>query len=486
MFRDFIERPIKESVEKAKSQNSIRLILTCLSLSMLLSSLGTSIANVALPTLSQTFNAAFQEVQWIVLAYLLAITILTVTIGRLGDIIGRRRMLLSGIILFILASVFCGVSTNLYFLIVIRFFQGIGGAAMMTLSLAFIGEIVQPNKTGSAMGLLGTMSAIGTALGPSLGGILISLLGWQSVFLINVPIGVLNLILSYYYLPTDSQLNKNKVASFDKLGTFLLFLTLGSYTLALTIGRGNFRLINLILLGVVVAGLWLLIFVEKRNLSPLLNLAFFKDRELSTGLGLSVLVATVLMTTLVVGPFYLSRSFAFNPTLVGVIMSIGPLVVILSGFPIGHLVDKIGARRLTNFGLIGIMIGSLILSIVPFEFGLFGYVGSIIILTMGYAMFQTANNTNIMKNVQFEQRGVISGLLNLSRNLGLITGTTVMGAIFAFATGTSELTTAQPEAIAGGMRITFAIVSILIFLALIFQLKNQTNWLQLVPKKLDF
>ncbi|HRH95450.1 MAG TPA: MFS transporter, partial [Prosthecobacter sp.] len=141
---------------------------------MLLSSLGTSIANVALPTLAQTFSASFQEVQWIVLAYLLAVTTLIVSVGRLGDILGRRRLLLSGIFLLTAASVLCGFASTLWLLTAARAVQGLGAAIMMALTMAFVGDTVPKARTGSAMGLLGTMSAVGTALGPSLGGVLIA------------------------------------------------------------------------------------------------------------------------------------------------------------------------------------------------------------------------------------------------------------------------------------------------------------------------
>src|SRR6266705_1741386 len=176
---------------------SVRWALASLSLSMLLSSLGTSIANVALPTLAQAFTASFQEVQWVVLAYLLAITALIVSVGRLGDITGRRRLLLAGIVLFTVASLLCGVAPTLWLLIAARAAQGLGAATMMALAMAFVGETVPKEKTGSAMGLLGTMSAIGTALGPSLGGILIVTVGWRAMFLVNVPLGLTALWLAY-------------------------------------------------------------------------------------------------------------------------------------------------------------------------------------------------------------------------------------------------------------------------------------------------
>src|SRR5215216_2191711 len=161
-----------EAVAGSAERIPVRWALASLSLSMLLSSLGTSIANVALPTLADAFNASFQNVQWIVLAYLLAITTLIVSAGRLGDMIGRRRLLLAGLALFTAASLLCGIAPTLGWLIAARAAQGLGAAVIMALTMAFVGETVPKARTGSAMGLLGTMSAIGTALGPSLGGAL--------------------------------------------------------------------------------------------------------------------------------------------------------------------------------------------------------------------------------------------------------------------------------------------------------------------------
>jgi MFS family permease len=161
---------------------------------MLMPSLDTSIANVGLPTLAQAFGASFQAVQWIVLAYLLAITTLIVSVGRLGDIVGRRRLLLAGIGLFTLASLLCGLASWLWLLIAARAAQGLGAAIMMALTVALASETVGKARTGSAMGLLGTMSAIGTTLGPSLGGVLIAGFGWRVIFLVNLPLGILNFL----------------------------------------------------------------------------------------------------------------------------------------------------------------------------------------------------------------------------------------------------------------------------------------------------
>jgi MFS family permease len=152
--------------------------------------------------------------------------------------------------------------------------------------------------------------------------------------------------------------------------------------------------------------------------------------------------------------------------LVGLVVSVGPLVVAFTGLPAGRLTDRLGPRRMTVVGLIGVAAGSAALSLLPERLGIPGYVVPLVIITAGYALFQTANNTDVMMGIPRDRRGVISGMLNLSRNLGLVTGASVMGAVFALAAGTVDITTARPDAVAGGMRITFAVAAALIGVAL--------------------
>jgi EmrB/QacA subfamily drug resistance transporter len=458
---------------RAQQIPSVRWALASLSLSMLLSSLGTSIANVGLPTLAQVFNASFQHVQWIVLAYLLAITTLIVSVGRLGDITGRRRLLLTGIGVFTLASALCGFAPTLWMLIGARALQGIGAAIMMALTMAFVGETVTKAKTGSAMGLLGTMSAIGTAMGPSLGGLLIGGFGWRAIFLITVPLGLLTLVLAHRYLPADRQKPKTDRAGFDPLGTLLLALTLAAYALAMTLGRGSFGPFNIALLLAAGGGACLFVFTEARVTSPLIRLAMFRDPVLSGSLAMSLLVATVMMATLVVGPFYLAHGLGLDAVLVGLVLSVGPFVAALTGVPAGRIADRFGAQRMTLAGLAAMATGCLTLSVLPETFGIGGYLLPMVVMTLGYALFQTANNTAVMADVQPDQRGVISGLLNLSRNLGLITGASALGAVFALASASVDIATARPEAVASGLRITFAVALVLIAVALAIALGSR-------------
>ena len=453
---------------------SARWALASLSLCMLMPSLDTSIANAGLPALAAAFNASFQDVQWIVLAYLLAVTSLIVSAGRLGDIVGRRRLLLAGIVLFTAASLLCGVTSALWMLLVARSAQGLGAAIMMALAVALVGDTVPQAKAGGAMGLLGTMSAVGTTLGPPLGGLLIAGLGWRAIFLVNVPVGVLTLVLAHRDLPVDRPASKAERSGFDHVGTWLLALTLSAYALAMTLGRGHFGPLNIALLLAAVCGVGFLVLVEASTPSPLIQVALFRNPALSAGLAMSALVSTVMMTTLVVGPFYLFRALGLAAVFVGFVLSAGPLVAALTGVPAGRIVDRFGAPRMTIVGLAGISCGASFLSMLPARLGVIGYIVPIVVMTASYALFQAANNTAIMTVVHRDQRGAIAGILGLSRNLGLVTGASVMGAVFALASASNDITTAGPEAIAAGTRFTFAVAAMLIVVALAIAVRSRS------------
>ncbi|OLF53083.1 MFS transporter [Pseudomonas chlororaphis] len=463
--------PSPETAPRSLSQGGA---LASLALSMLLASLGTSIANVGLPTLVLAFGASFQQVQWVVLAYLLTITALIVSVGRLGDLLGRRRLLLAGLALFTLASLLCALAPTLGTLIAARALQGGGAAIMMALTLALVGETVSQARTGSAMGLLGTLSAVGTALGPSLGGVLIAGFGWQAMFLVCVPLGGLAWALGYRYVPGDRQALSWVRGAFDPLGTVLLVLSLLAYGLAMTLGRGHFGLLNCGLLLAALVGVGLFVRVEGRVAAPLIRLALFRDGALSTSLATSALVSTVIMVTFVVGPFYLAHGLGLSALAVGLAMSLGPCVSALTGVPAGRVADRLGARPMILAGLGAMLVGCLSLALLPTGLGLGAYLASIVVTTLGYATFQTANNTAVMSDVGAAQRGVISGMLNLSRNLGLISGASLMGAVFAATTG--DLATASAEAVAGGMQVTFAVAAGLIATALLAALACQRFW----------
>ena len=388
--------------------------LLALALSMLLSSLGTSLPNVALPAIASAFGASFASVKWVVLAYLLAVTGSVVAVGRLGDLFGRRRLLLAGVLVFTLASLACGLAPRLGLLVLARAVQGVGGAVMLALSLAFVREVADGARIGSLMGLLGSTSAIGTALGPPLGGLLVAGLGWRAVFLAVVPFGLGAALLVRHSLPADLPAPDSRVGA--------------------------------------------------HGASPLLSL--LRDPALAAGLLASLLVAAVLMATLVVGPFYLSRALGLDTARVGLVMAIGPVVAALAGVPAGRAVDRLGTRGTTLAGLLGIAGGSFFLCAAAGALGVAGYALAIGVITAHYALFQAANNTGVMRSAGARQQGLVSGMLNLSRNLGLVAGTSLLGAVFALASGAPDVAAAPAAAVAAGMRATFGVAGALVVAAL--------------------
>ena len=439
--------------------------LVCLALAMLLSSLGTSSANVALPTFVQAFGTSFQAVQWVVLAYLLGVTTLIVSVGRMGDLFGRRRLMLAGIGLFTVASIACGLAPELWVLIAARAAQGLGAAVMMASTMALVGDAVPAARAGRAMGFLGTTSAVGTALGPSMGGLLVAGFGWRSIFLVNVPLGLVALLLACRHLPPDRALGNRP--SFDHRGSALLALTLAAYALSMTLGRGRFGALNIALLLVALVGTGAFLLLESRTQSPLVRPELFRSRVVGAGFAMSSLVTTVAMTTLVVGPFYLARALHLDPAGVGLVMTTGPLVAALAGVPAGRGVDRFGARRMTITGLGSMVLGAAALSCVASSLGIWSYVIPLVFVTAGFAVFQAANNTAVVTGVDPGQRGVVSGLLNLSRNLGLITGASAMGAVFALASGTRDIATAGVAAVVSGTHAAFAVAAALALGALL-------------------
>ena len=448
------------------------MVLTGLSLAILLSQLGTNVINVALPTLVKDLGVDFGSVQWVVVSYLLVVTALIVGVGRFGDQLGKKRLYLWGLVVFMAASVLCALSANLPMLIAGRAGQGLGGAILMALSFAFVGEVFPRERTGFAMGVLSTMVSFGIALGPSLGSLALAAFGWQAVFWVNLPFGLLAFLLVGRYLPNavDAPRHPVPAARFDWLGTILLALTLGAYSLAMTFsGRQGFGSPLVLQLGLgALVGLVLFLAVEVKARAPLVKLSMFGNALLSSSMVMSVLVYAVMMATLVLGPFYLSKALGLDTRMVGLVMTIGPLAAAIMGVPAGAVADRIGAKLAMVVGLALFTVGAFVMSWVSHDGGVATYVVAILFVSVGLAFFQTPNNTAVMADARPEQRGLVSGLLALARNLGLITGASLMGALFASVAG--DTATATPETVTEAMRFAFRIAAVMAAAAFLLSL----------------
>ena len=271
---------------------------------------------------------------------------------------------------------------------------------------------------------------------------LITWLGWRAISLVNLPLGLVAIVLAYRVLPADRPRAGACRGRFDVTGMLLLAVTLAAYAMATTAGRGGFGAVNIALLLAAAVGAGLFIRAESRATSPLVRLAMFRNPVLCTGFALSGIVTTVVMATLIVGPFYLSGALGLDAAGIGLVMSSGPIVAALAGVPAGRFVDRLGASRMSIGGLLAMLIGAALLSIAAPDLGVAGYVAPLAVITAGYAIFQAANKTAVMAEIRADERGAVSGMLTLSRNLGLVTGASVMGAIFAAAAGAGDMAVA--------------------------------------------
>lgn len=442
--------------------SSPRWALAGLSLAMLMPSFATSTANVALPELTKLYAASFQGAQWVVLSYLLTVTALILVAGRLGDVLGRRRLMLAGVTVFAGGSMLSGVAPSLEILIAARVVQGVGAATMMALTMAFASAVVPQSRTGSAMGLLGTMSAVGTTLGPALGGLVTAWAGSRAIFMVNVPLAAATLLIAARTLPHDPPRVAAPSARFDLTGTALLAAALIAFALAMTLGHGQFDTLNFAaLVTAFVAGIAFVV-AEARAPFPLVPFNLIRNRALLASLSTNMIVSTVMMATLIIGPFYLNKVIGLAAAPAGLVMAVGPLAAAMAGVPAGRLVDRLGTECVALGGLAALAAGAAYLSVIPAAFGVAGYVAPIVTMTIGYGLFQAANSTMIMTGGRPAERGLISGMLNLSRNLGLITGVSTMGAIFAWGTAANEVVAASPGMILNGMHSAFVVAFFLI------------------------
>lgn len=405
-----------------KTQVNEKLVIATLSMSVLLASLGTSMANIALPVIATDFGISFSAARWIVLSYLLSTTFFSLTAGQLGDRRGRSTILLSGTVLYIFGTLVSGLSSSFELLIFARAVQGIGAASLMTLPMAIVTVFADKERTGRVIGFLATMSAIGTFSGPTLGGFFLSYFGWRSAFYVMTILG----LVSFLLLLTIGPKEQPSVSKKSEHQT--LFKT--------------FKFIN-------------------------------SNRLLRDQILLNFIVSVVMMTTLITGPFYLTHGLLLTSENMGLVMSVGPMTSVIFGFISGNLVDRVGSMLVIKVGLFQLLIGALTFTILPSLLGASGFAISAVLLSIGYQLFLSANSSHVMNSIPADQRGLASGSLSLSRNLGLIAGAYFMGGIFNLCINNTNSSTTSSEAVSESLQITFYIAAVLIIFSIFSHLKNQ-------------
>jgi EmrB/QacA subfamily drug resistance transporter len=394
-----------------------------------MATLDMSIVNVALPTLAEKLHTDFATVQWVILSYVLVVASLLLTVSRLGDIRGKKRIFSWGLGLFTAASLLCGLAPSVGWLIFFRAVQGVGAAMSQGLGIAIVTEIAPPAQRGKAIGMVGATVAMGLAMGPSVGGLIIEYVGWRWIFLLNIPLGILAQVIIVRHMPSLPPVHGGQ--SFDIPGALLAALTLAAYSMGMTYGQKiGFTLFpSLALLGL--AGLSLLAFllVERRTVHPMLNLTLFHNPLFSINLVMSVLVF-ISMAAMFIMPFFLQLAQNRSPVQVGLLMMAVPLSMGVIAPVAGSLSDRFGPRGLSLLGLLILTGGCLALSTLRLDTPWWGFVLRAIPLGLGVGLFQAPNNSAIMGAVPREHLGVASGLLNYARVFGQSTGLPLIGSIF--------------------------------------------------------
>ena len=397
-----------------------------------------SILNVALPKIMDDLSAPLPAVQWIVIAYLLAIVTLLLSFGRLADIRGLMAINTIGLAIFIGGSLFCALSPNIESLICFRGFQGLGASMLMACGPAVLTRVFPAAELGRAMGLIGTVVGVGLTSGPGLAGLVLSHYSWRAIFYINVPLGFLGIFLSWKFIPRKPA--DTVAPNFDFVGAVLMALALAGFLLAGSMG-GRWGWVDpktLLGFGVTLIFCPLFILWEQGNSSPVVDLSLFRVRGFRMGLSAAVCLFVSYFIAFFLLPFYLTKVLTCSIHIVGMLLMVAPTVSMVVAPISGWLSDRIGPRLLTTVGLV-IVAGALLLAARFTDLtGTSEVALCMAIMGLGAALFQPPNTSSIMRAVPLPRLGVASGLVAMSRNLGMVTGVSLAGALFSFGFGTAD------------------------------------------------
>ncbi len=412
-----------------KTQNW--LIFLMVAIGIFMATLDGSIVNIALPAIMADFGVPLATIQWVVMIYLLTVTSLLLSFGRLSDIRGRRMVYSLGLCLFSLGSFFCAIASTAHWLIGARFFQGLGAAMTMACTPALIIDTFPERERGRAIGMMGSVVASGLTAGPVLGGLLIHYFSWRAIFYINIPIGLFT-AAGVFFLLKGSKADITRPETFDWPGAALLAILLGSLLMAITHAYdwGYFSLSTLSLIAVSILAATCLIYVETRVRHPILSRSLFGIRLFSMPIMAAIILFICLFTLVFLMPFYLIYPGGYPVNVVGGIMAcIFISLFIVSPFS-GALYDRIGSRLLCTLAM-AIIAGALFsLSAIPANASFFSIIWRLSLAGIGTAIFLPPNSAAAFSAVSPESRGVASATVAAARNLGMVLGVAVAGAIF--------------------------------------------------------
>ncbi|HHY94476.1 MAG TPA: MFS transporter [Firmicutes bacterium] len=405
-------------------------ILAALLVGGIMGPIDASVVNVSLPVIRQDFGVSLTAVSWVSMAYMLVIGTLLLTFGRLGDMVGHKKIFLSGVALFTVASALCGAAPGLWWLVAARALQAVGAGMYMSVAAAIITAVFPSTERGRALGLNGMTIAAGLALGPSLGGTLTAFFGWRSIFLINVPIGLVALYWCYRRLPGWGPRSRQR---FDVVGAVLALLGLGSLLIFASHGQEwgwtSVRSLTWLLTAIITSTAF--VQVERRTPQPMLDLSLFRHRVFSAANGASLLNFVAQYCMVFLTPFYLQRNLGLHPAQTGLVMTASPLVVLSIAPFSGALSDRIGTRGLAFAGLCTASVALFLMSTLGPTAAPTDVAWRLAIFGLGMGIFQSPNNSAVMGAAPRHRLGIASAILSTVRNVGMVLGIALAGAILS-------------------------------------------------------
>jgi len=397
------------------------MILSVVVLLPFMATLDSTIVNVALPVMINVFSVPMSSIQLIVICYLITIVSTILLFGRLGDIKGKSIIFNIGLLIFTIGSLFCGLSRNLTFLVMSRIIQAVGASAAMANNQGIITQVFPANERGRALGISATFLALGTMLGPPLGGFIVSYFSWNYIFLINVPIGLIVTIIGIKILP--NKLNK-KNEDIDFIGAVLFgvsaILLFYSLIAGETVGYGN----NVIIAAFVTAIFLFIIFlfIEKKLKYPLIDPSMFKNSLFSVGILCTFISYMSINSNNIVQPFYLENVLKITPSVTGIIMITYPVILTLISPLSGYLSDKIGSEFLTFIGLVLIGVAMSLMATLNENSNIEVMCVYISIMAIGNGLFLPPNNSLVMSTAPNDKLGIAGSINAFIRNLGQSVG----------------------------------------------------------------
>lgn len=428
-----------------------------------MTTLDINIVNVALPKMAASLSVDLGTIQWVVTSYLLIISTLVLMFGRLADIKGKKNIYQSGFLIFSLGSLLCACSRTMYFLITARIIQGLGASMMMSCNFGIITMCFPLNERGRAIGMLGTVVAIGTMTGPPLGGFLAGTFRWQTIFLINIPIGIAAYAAGAKFLPLEEASADKQ--SFDLKGIISFAVAVTAFFISLlngeSIGWGSIPII----LGFIICFISFSVFyyVETNNSAPMLDFQLFKNKIFSSGIFCAFISYCVIYFTNIIQPFYLQHILGFSPQKAGFMMMVYPVTAAVMAPLGGILCDRIGYKVPAFIGLAFTSLGIYTMSFLELKSSYFTIIISMTILGCGYGLFQSPNSAGVMSSVPKDKLGISGSVNSLIRNLGMTSGISISIALFysymssRLGSHVSALSSGKPEAFISSMSFTYRI-----------------------------